>query len=292
VPESPQPPSLIVGSPEEWASFAEARPGFFEKHGVLRAAIDLAFTKVQSDTLPDLVIFLSSRLCADEFREIFLLSANGHGLAALRLLRGMYERAVTARFLHLHPEATQDFVDYGVIQKGKFASALLENAGDLSQERVERLKQAKADKDAMVAEDKQATSPRFQVSVCKPCSTTRLNHTWTRLDFVTMAKQVGTLGGFLASCYHEPTFHTHGTVIALEACTESVGEDAFKLLFGPRRKEAARALMLAHAILLNVLGLIAERFQVAGLPEALDLAGKAYLEVWGLDVDAAIAPKP
>lgn len=58
------------------------------------------------------MIFYLGRLCAEEFNEILLLAGNGYGIGAFKLLRGMYERSVTAYRLHLHPELIDDFLEY------------------------------------------------------------------------------------------------------------------------------------------------------------------------------------
>ena len=38
------------------------------------------------------------RICVEEFNEILLLAGNGRGVGALKVLRGMFERAVYVRF--------------------------------------------------------------------------------------------------------------------------------------------------------------------------------------------------
>lgn len=48
----------------------------------------------------------------EDFNEVLLLCGNGYGIGAEKLIRGMYERAVTLVYLHQHPEYADDFLDY------------------------------------------------------------------------------------------------------------------------------------------------------------------------------------
>lgn len=51
--------------------------------------------------------------------SILLLGMNGYGFGAQKILRGMYERAVTAAFLHRHPDQVDAFLDFGHINDWK-----------------------------------------------------------------------------------------------------------------------------------------------------------------------------
>jgi hypothetical protein len=59
-----------------------------------------------------------------------LLCGNGHGFAGMKLLRGMYERAVTARYIHLYPDSADDFLDFHWITRRKLADAIQRTFGD------------------------------------------------------------------------------------------------------------------------------------------------------------------
>ena len=43
----------------------------------------------------DRVLFWLGNVCREDFSEILLLAANGYGIGALKLFRGLYERVVT-----------------------------------------------------------------------------------------------------------------------------------------------------------------------------------------------------
>ncbi|HYR38112.1 MAG TPA: DUF5677 domain-containing protein [Methylomirabilota bacterium] len=61
----------------------------------------------------------------EDFSEILLLSGNGYGIGAFKLLRGLYERVVTMTYLLQHPEKAEDFADWHLIEKQKLVNHLL-----------------------------------------------------------------------------------------------------------------------------------------------------------------------
>jgi hypothetical protein len=106
--QSEQQSQITFGMPEEWEHFKERHPVFLDRVPNLFAACSIAFERTAQTSQPlDRVIYFSGRLCLEEFNEIFLLCGNGYGVAAQRLVLGMYERAVTARYLAEHPEETE-----------------------------------------------------------------------------------------------------------------------------------------------------------------------------------------
>ncbi len=56
--------------------------------------------------------------------EILLLCGNGYGVGAMKILRGMYERLVTGRYLDAHPEETDTFFDFYHVSQYKLAQAI------------------------------------------------------------------------------------------------------------------------------------------------------------------------
>jgi hypothetical protein len=77
-----------------------------------------------------------------------LLCGNGYGISAEKLLRGMFERAVTLAYLHEHPSEEEKFRNYGKVSQHKLLKIVEEslgtNAGDHDSS------------DAMVAKNKPA----------------------------------------------------------------------------------------------------------------------------------------
>ena len=118
------------GNPDEWESFIGRHKLFFDRFPNLKKTLETAFLRELSAPEPvDKVIFYSGRLCVEDFMEIQLLCGNGYGIGALKLLRGMYERAVTARYLHLNPNEADAFLDFYWIAQHKEIEAVKRTFG-------------------------------------------------------------------------------------------------------------------------------------------------------------------
>lgn len=67
----------------------------------------------------DLVVFFLARIAAEDFSEIPILSGNGRGTGAYKVLRGMYERVVHAVYLDKNEEASRRFVRQSDVYKSE-----------------------------------------------------------------------------------------------------------------------------------------------------------------------------
>src|SRR5438270_8496728 len=102
------------GHPSEWKYFEEAYPVFIQKVSPLVETLQKVFTRKIEGAAPDAdrVVIHLGLLCAEDFREILLLCANGYGIGGLRILRSLYEKAITADYLSTHPDEAGNFLDY------------------------------------------------------------------------------------------------------------------------------------------------------------------------------------
>jgi Family of unknown function (DUF5677) len=234
----------LFGDPAEWENFERRNPEFVKRIGNLVNTIKLAFSSLVLREPLDKILFLLDRLCAEDFSEILLLCGNGYGIGAEKLLRGMYERAVTATHLSQHPEQAADFLNYHKIQAHKLMNATIATLGDpFSEEQKIRIER-----------EFEEVKPKFMITHCKKCKRKRLNHTWTKIDFVTMAKKSGALAKLLVPAYYMGVREGHGTIEAvfsrLDAGAAQAGEG---LVFdgGSQPKRADTALLTAHKIILG-----------------------------------------
>ena len=109
---------VIFGVPAEWRAFHERHPEWEEVQPRLKKALEHAFIRqVAVDEKGRHVIFALGRLAVEDFAEFLLLCGNGHGVGGLKILRGMYERVVTALYLARHPEQVDAFLDYDYIHQ-------------------------------------------------------------------------------------------------------------------------------------------------------------------------------
>jgi hypothetical protein len=58
----------------------------------------------EDKAMADLVIFYLGRMATDDLGEILILSGNGRGFGAYKIVRGMYERIVTSMYMEKNPQ--------------------------------------------------------------------------------------------------------------------------------------------------------------------------------------------
>lgn len=264
---------LIFGDPKEWRAFRERNHEFVLRLGHLRSLIESAFRPIEVCEPIDKILFHLDRLCAEDFSEILLLCGNGYGIGAEKLLRGMYERGVTALYLDKHPEQASDFLEYHRINAHKMAVAAEATLGPNVFTSAQR---------KQIEDEFQAAKTRFTVTDCKACGTTRLNHSWCTLDFVTMAKS-GPLAQLLVPAYYFGVREGHSTVEAIFSRLSADGAEAGEgLVFEgtAQRKRADTALLTAHKILLIVLELHKDHFRLDELAAPLQSCIEDLFIIW------------
>jgi hypothetical protein len=94
-----QPPQFIAGFPIEWEDFEQRNRLFLERYSHLSEAFNIAFNRILAKSEPiEKFVFGYGQLCREDFLEVFLLSANGYGIGATKLLR-IRETEVEERFV-------------------------------------------------------------------------------------------------------------------------------------------------------------------------------------------------
>ena len=273
--------TFLIGNQEQQHSFREEYQLFLEKLPNLLDVVNAAFTRqVTLAAVTDRLVFSLGSNCAEDFGEILLLCGNGYGIGAKKILRGMYERAVTAWHLHNHPEEAENFVDFGWVRQYQLMKKLKEAFGEkLFDDHPDRRKNFE---EARAKYEK--AKPKFTVSVCKKCRTTRLNHTWTKLDFVTMARKIEILGepAIIMAAYDDPTQQAHATMGALLAKMKRSPTSG--VVFGrdlEREEQAVKGVLVtAHGILLAVLELQLVHFGLTTLEQPLRCCSQDFKEIW------------
>jgi hypothetical protein len=239
----------------------------------LEKALDVAFTRIHpTPTLLERTIYFLGRIVAEEFMEILMLCGNGYGIAAQKILRGMYERAVTARYLFQRPDQIENLVDFHKVSDYKFLKAIEASMGEIfTKEEAEKIRQ-----------DFEAEKARFMITNCKKCETTRLNHTWSKLDIVSMARMNEDLWRLVVPAYYTPTRESHSTMNAIFSRLDvEAMKSGHGILFdgAAQRDRADQALVTAHTILLNVLDLQKECFHITELEAVLQLCFADFMAI-------------
>src|SRR5580698_2247287 len=96
---------VSFGFRDEWVDFDKRNREFLNKFPHVEAALKLAYERNTRTTEPiERVVLFMGRTCVDDFMELMVCCGNGCARAAQILLRSLYERAVTVRYLNEHPE--------------------------------------------------------------------------------------------------------------------------------------------------------------------------------------------
>jgi hypothetical protein len=269
--ETRETPQVTFGLPEEWADFRGRHPVFLDRVANLFSACRIAFDRTAYTSEPlDRAIYFSGRLCLEEFNEILLLCGNGYGVAALRLVRGMYERTVTARYLSKHPEETDNFFEFHWVSQHRLMKAIETTMGSalLGEEKTREVEQ-----------HFRRVKERFMVTDCGECKSTRLNYTWSKLDFVSMARDSGEIGQLIVPAYYLPTKEAHSTVGAILSRLDK-GKTGLEFDGGAQRKRADDALITAHNVILDNLALQEQHFKLNALEKPLQTCRSDFIDIW------------
>lgn len=267
--------SFTAGIPAEWKKFEERHRTFLQRYSHLQEAMNIAFLRTLSSREPiERFVFGYGRLCCEDFSDVLLLCANGRGVGAFKLLRTLYEHAVTLHYLHNHPKELDKFWDYAYVAKHKelnsilttFGNDFFANRNDVNVTEIERRFQS-------VKDD-------FMVTDCGTCGTKKPDHKWSKVDFVTMAKQAGDLEKLIYAAYYLPLSHAHGTANSLLSQVAELDGGGLTFVSTDQRNEARGALCTAHDIILQVLEVQDARFSVPDLKDKLKICAKDYLEIW------------
>lgn len=243
--------------------------------------MDLAFRRSFVPNGPeDITIYSLGRLCTEEFYEIFILAANGYGIGALRLLRSLYERAVTLAFLSDNTDQVMTFLNYHAVAQYKLMQAIDASfgSGALPPEAVERTKQ-----------EYDAVKKEYEVTACPECQTKRIHYTWHKLDVVSMAKKT-MFAPIIIPGYYVPMSHAHSTVHAMISRLEETGEGGLGFNPDPQPRQADDALMTAHNIMLGVIEVQKKYFGLDQLSEPLGTCLGDWEEIWIKKRDQSAAP--
>ncbi len=183
----------------------------------------------------DKLFFLLGRHGAEDFVEVLLNAGNGYGLAALKLLRPMFERLVTMMHLIRNPQDVQPFVAYHHVHAWKVIKHI-EAGGD-------------DPKRYYLPEDLYELEKNYRALAPK----VRKMRSWTSTDLATMARNVG-LGPEYLSLSYFPTMYLHTTVLGITSRLEGAeGGEVISFKTGSQRQEADTALWGAHLCLSRLL---------------------------------------
>jgi hypothetical protein len=230
----------------------------------LRKLLDSTFAggATETDRAEDRVVFPLLVSCRDISEEILFLISEQFGKAAFRAVRTMYECLVTAHYLHLHPDKTDDFLSKFHVQWAKIRQSF-----------PHEVRNTDFDKDLT---DK---VPKYRSG--KFVTTTDLN--WSGSHVHEMAKEAGHIADLHAVAFDHASAYIHPSTIFLVRMFSASGTDKSRLKIGMRSEdtEARLALRVGHDLLLNAVAL---RMKYVGTEEQKTLFEVCKLDfqnIWG-----------
>jgi hypothetical protein len=246
---------LQAGNPERWQHFAKSHHQFLLRLPKLVELSNRTFNREWATAEPlDRIVFTFGVMCWEDFEEVLLLGANGFGFGCLKILRGMYERLVTASYLHRNPGETERFLDYHYIADYKIARELFDAFG-------------KDELPADALQDKKKLRDSVKDKFMRACPTKGCDKqipafSWTNMDFVSMAKSDKGLGKLVGFSYYVPMTETHPSVRAMMS---RMAEGESGVTLAQRTEKAAtwasNAVCNAHNLTLQNLFLQQEHFK-------------------------------
>jgi hypothetical protein len=170
-----------------------------------------------------------------------LLCGNGYGIGALQLVRGMFERQVTATYLSKYPKEVDDFVDYTFVHKRKLFNQFKTTYRD----RPDIIKRFVSDQQMEKIEaDFKSVKKRFMKVDCEKCGTEGPMYSWHKLDPTAMALK-GEIGqeGLAFYQYFRPTLLNHSTFLSVDIRIKETPDGFVYDSKGAQRKYVAEALV-------------------------------------------------
>src|SRR6266851_3044398 len=276
-----------VGDAEAQKQFLRKYEAFLKEHGEVRALLTKTFIRrlASSSTeqgeeiddtsldkrMADVVVFYLGRIAADDFGELLVLCGNGRGIGAYKILRGMYERVVTAGFIAKNPSEARLFLSHSFIEREKLWNRLKKIVPNTEDKRTpEQVKEFEY--------ECQEARGNLKSSICKRCNQPITQEAWTRKSLEEMAEKTdGNLAVSYSYCYVIPTFHLHATAYGREARIQKT-ETGFTYK-ETSEEEARKALLYGHGLVLRLLKLQNNYFNL-GLDDEIETRWNAFPTIW------------
>jgi hypothetical protein len=243
---------------------------------------DPAIAAFEDKTMADLVVFYLGRMAADDFGEIITLSGNGRGFGSYKIVRGMYERVVTAMYIADKPSESRAFVESSSIAKLNYLNRLLKAVPEMKERfNDEFMQRVRADAAAAQAKRKDSTCPKCRQPITQDA--------WTRVSLDVMARAVEpSLEVLYPQFYLEGTAQSHANMLGIER--RLIKKDGGYTYKDISEDEARFALHLAHHLMVKLLSMQNGYFKLGFDDEVHDCI-QAFLSIWGKKPQAAPDPE-
>jgi hypothetical protein len=277
--------------PDASHEWAERHPEFVARVPKLFQMFNDAFGPgwpVEEYVTPRMVYGLGL-LCWEDFEEILHLCDSGYGFGAEKIIRGMFERLVTATYLHKNPDKSERFIAFEHIRGHKLAAAVQQATGGTGIPGV-------------VVEDLNAKRDAVKETFTRECSEAgcdrRLSmYSWSELDFVSMVGRADSnLKDVVWMAYTLPIAETHASLGAVwaRATDRGDGYPEFSSREKKARQKADAVIVLAHSLVLRMFELQLAQFPQleASLRTAMDGLVEDFKACWAPQGNPATGVNP
>jgi hypothetical protein len=153
------------------------------------------------------ICFWLGHTCRQDFLEVVFLAINGYGAGATKILRSLYERAVTIEYLVQNPNKVDRFLQFAAIQENRAMEAALKQ---IPQDQID----AEMGPENTVAETRKRYEQykgNFKAKACPACGV-KTPPSWD-IDLVSMVQRVGEpYRKVFLLAYTNPNFKIHATL--------------------------------------------------------------------------------
>jgi len=243
------------GSPQAQKEFIELNRVLLTNLDNLKNAFQSfadALAGKENDPL-DRSIYYLAYISWEDFNEILLLSANGMENGAKKILRGMFERNVTAHYLHKHPEEADSFWNRFWIDMHKVVRDLDKAFPGI----VPSV--GLAEIEAKYAELPEEFRKRLS---------------WSKKNMIQMAEDVQMPLHVVKGAYYLSLMETHPTANAVIDRIHTLDK-------GTTRYDVdGTSLMLAHGLILSMLEILYAHFNIEEMRKYLNNASDDFHKAW------------
>ena len=179
-----------------WQQFNTDHPDFPALYHKLFKLVPKLICETAPAKVSDNLVLTLMEASLPDFDDILLLCSSDRLWSALKLLRSLYERTVTLKYLAQNKTEIDAFLEYDAVDWQEILSG------------IEKQYQMTPGPEALKHVADKSKQIKSQFKRCKKCGLPR--QTWTTLDSQSMAKKVG-LGYLHFECFKLPSKFIHPT---------------------------------------------------------------------------------
>ena len=122
-----QPVDFEIGQSDKAEAFFHRHPNFWNAFERLMTLSNKTFgRKCTYKNQAEAIMFSLGQTCREDCLEVAFMAIHGFSTGATKLLRGLYERAVTHAYIIRNPEKVMQFIHFGAIQEYRVMRGALE----------------------------------------------------------------------------------------------------------------------------------------------------------------------